>query len=375
MAAALAAARAGANVCLIEARTQLGGTVAFSLIHTLGGLYDATGALLNGGLAEELVATLTRADASVRKRRLGRTWVLSACPDLYQTVVRGWIEAEPRITVLNQTRVTGVGCESDTIRELALAHPSGASQVRTRAVIDATGTAEVAGLISSALVQDDTRRAAGGLIFCMRGVAPGAIAFPKGLGILRALRAAVADGTLPASCANVWVDIGTSADEVYVKLAVPLPLDWREREDRGEVTREAIAAQAAVVAFLHRMPEFAHANVSRTGALGVRDGGRTRGEYLLTADDVRQGTRFADAACRCGWPIEYWDPDEGVSLEYLPDGSYYEIPLRALKVRGVRNLWAAGKCLSADRYAQASARVVGSCWSMGEAAGRQAAAV
>jgi hypothetical protein len=61
-----------------------------------------------------------------------------------------------------------------------------------------------------------------------------------------------------------------------------------------------------------------------------------------------------------------------VKLEYLPAGSYYEVPLRSLRVRGFANLWVAGKCLSADRLAQASARVAGTCWAMGEAAGRAA---
>ena len=59
-------------------------------------------------------------------------------------------------------------------------------------------------------------------------------------------------------------------------------------------------------------------------------------------------------------------------LEYLPENTWYEIPLRALKVPGVANLWVAGKCLSADRYAQASARIAGCCWSMGEAVGKVA---
>jgi hypothetical protein len=354
-------------VCLIEARAQLGGTVACSLIHTLGGLYDSAGELLNGGLAEELVTALTQADVSVRKRRIGRAWVLSVCPDLYQAVVRSWVEAERRITVLQQTQVSGVVREADAICELELTHSDGVSRLRTSAVIDATGTAEVAALVDKSLVQHEARHAASGLIFRLQGVAPGAVTFPKGLAVLRALRDAVADRTLPQRCANVWVDAGTRADEVYVKLPVPLPPDWRETRD--EITREALATQSLVVACLRQMPEFAHASVSRTGELGIRDGGRICGEYLLSVDDVRRGAKFADAVCRCSWPIEFWDPDEGVSLEYLPDGSYYEIPLRSLKVRGVRNLWAAGKCLSADRYAQASARVVGSCWSMGEAVG------
>jgi hypothetical protein len=64
-----------------------------------------------------------------------------------------------------------------------------------------------------------------------------------------------------------------------------------------------------------------------------------------------------------------------VSLEYLTQGDYYEIPLRSLKVQGLANVWTAGKCLSADPYAHASARVVGTCWAMGEAVGRAAAAL
>jgi hypothetical protein len=41
-------------------------------------------------------------------------------------------------------------------------------------------------------------------------------------------------------------------------------------------------------------------------------------------------------------------------------------------VQGLRNVWAAGKCLSADRFAHASARIAGTCWSMGEAVGEAA---
>jgi hypothetical protein len=59
-----------------------------------------------------------------------------------------------------------------------------------------------------------------------------------------------------------------------------------------------------------------------------------------------------------------------LELEYLPPDSFYEIPLRALKVKGVANVWAAGKCLSADHHAQASARVVGQCWAMGQGVAR-----
>ncbi len=107
----------------------------------------------------------------------------------------------------------------------------------------------------------------------------------------------------------------------------------------------------------------------------MRDGGRIQGEYCLSTADVRELRKFPDAICRCSWPIEYWHPVDGVFLEYLPAGAYYEVPLRSLRLRGWTNVLVAGKCLSADRYAQASARVVGSCWAMGEAAGKAAAAL
>ena len=206
----------------------------------------------------------------------------------------------------------------------------------------------------------------------MRGVVPGAIDFPRGVRLVQALRAAAAEGTLPPTCAHAWIDTGLREDEAYVKLFVPLPAQWRERYD--ELTRQSHKVQAAAVAFLTKLPEFARASVAECGCLGVRDGGRVRGEYCLTVDDVRRMRKFDDAACRCCWPIEYWDATRGVSLEYLPPDDYYEIPLRALKAEGLVNAWMAGKCLSADAQAQASARVAGICWAMGEAVGKAAAA-
>src|SRR5262249_51242363 len=153
-------------------------------------------------------------------------------------VVRGWIEAEPRITVCCSTRVCGIVPEADRIVEVEAVGPRGNFRLRARAIVDATGNAEVVRLIDPGLLQDDSRRAAGGLIFTLRGVAPGALTFPRGLGVVRALRGAAEDGTLPPECTRAWVDAGVYEDEVYVKLLVPLPGDWRERH--AEITRIAL---------------------------------------------------------------------------------------------------------------------------------------
>ena len=372
MAAALGAARAGAEVCLLEARSRLGGTVAHALIHTLGGLYDDRGELINNGLPVELARRLTDAGAAVGKRRLGRAWVLDVCPAAYQSVTERWLNAEPGLTVHTGTRVSRIWHGTGCVDVVETAGRWAEARIDARAVIDATGTAEVVRLLDPELLDKDAQRAAGGLIFRLRGVEPAVREFPRNLQTVRALQRAAEEGLLPASCRKAWLDRGIHDDEVFVKLLVPIPEDWREH--RGEITSEARAVQAALLAFLGRQPGFAAARVTATGEVGIRDGGRVRGEYCLTGDDVRQGRKFIDAACRAAWPIEYWDPDEGVTLEYLPPLTCYEVPLRSLRVRGFCNLWVAGKCLSADRIAQASARVVGTCWAMGEAAGRAAAA-
>jgi hypothetical protein len=371
MAAALAAARAGAEVALVEESHQVGGTVADCLIHTIGGLFDDTGELLNDGLPAELVAALRREDPATGKRRIGRAWVLDACPEVYRSVVTRWLARHPSIRVLCRARVVRVNEAGGRIASATVDRFGDTSEITTRAVIDATGTAEVVRLVDPSLLQPDASRMAGGLVLRLRGVTPGALAPPRGVAVVRALRSAAADGTLPSVCTHAWLDKGLSAAEVFLKLMVPLPANWRELE--AELTREALAVGTCVIDFLRGMAGFAGATLYRVGRLGVREGGRVRGEYTLTGDDVRRGRRFTDAACRCAWPVEFWDAATGVSLEYLPAGMWYEIPLRALRVAGVANLWAAGKCLSADPQAQASARVAGCCWAMGEAAGRHAA--
>ena len=85
------------------------------------------------------------------------------------------------------------------------------------------------------------------------------------------------------------------------------------------------------------------------------------------------GRKFTDAVARCAWPVEQWGKDGAAKLRYLPDGSYYEIPARSLRAARVENLFMAGKTISADVDAIASARVMGCCLATGAAAGQLAA--
>jgi hypothetical protein len=373
MAAAIAAARQGAEVLLFEKHGASGGTVVHGLIHTLGGLYDDEGGYLNPGLPLELAERLLKADRSTRPRKIGKIWTLSVEPGIYGRVTADWL-VEAGVRVLSGTAVTRVQATGGRIEALELRDQAGdVRHVHGGVVIDCSGSAEVVRLADPERVVEEEDRAAAGLIFQVGHVDPDALVFPRNIEILRGLRRAAEQGRLPEACVNAWVDVGVKEQEAYVKLFVPMAAQWRQPAELERATAMARSWRDAVLAHLKTLPGFGAATLGLTGDIGIRDGGRIVGDYLLTVEDVRNARIFPDAACRCNWPIEYWHPQTGVQLEYLPAGRYYEIPLRALRVKGYANLWAAGKCLSAEPRARASARVVGCCWGMGEAAGIRAA--
>lgn len=373
MAAAIAAARAGSKVLLVERRAAPGGTVVHCLIHTLGGIHDHEGLYLNPGLPQELAQRLLNADPRTRPRKIGRVWTLSTDPAIYGRTVTDWLRDEgvETWTGASVARVHTEGCHIAGVEandELGVVR-----RVECTALIDCTGSAEAVRLVDPSLVIDESDRAAAGLVFQLLNVGRDALLFPRNIEILRRLRQAAEEGALPEVCAKTWVDVGVADDEAYVKLSMPVGGFLREGSEFERTRGRALEWRDAVFSYLKTMPDFTSAKLGITGEIGIRDGGRIAGEYILTAEDVRRGRKFPNPAGRCCWPIEYWNPETGVQLEYLPPGSYYEIPIESLKVSGYANLWAAGKCLSAETLARASARVVGCCWAMGEAVGRRAA--
>jgi hypothetical protein len=374
MAAAIAAARQGAWVLLLEQAARLGGTVTGSLLHTLAGFHDLEGQLMNAGLPAELIDRLgSQSEASLR--RIGRTWTVVVSPEAYADVTQRWLAVEPGITVATEARVCHVEVSGRRVVALSVDSPQGRFAGAPRGVVDATGSAEIVRMIDPGLVADDSVPGAGGLITRLRSIEIGSDHSLAGVRLKRIVSRAVAEGRLPPQCEHVWFDHGIRNDEIYIKQLVAIPPRRPDQtSDRSfEPPEEAVDEQRRLLEVLATIDGFRNARVDAIGALGARDAGRVIGEYVLTADDLRSARKFNDAACRGSWPIEHWDARGGVSLEYLVGTDHYEIPLRSLKVRGMTNVWTAGKCLSADRLAQASARVVGLCWAMGEAVGKAAA--
>ncbi|MCB1228038.1 MAG: FAD-dependent oxidoreductase [Verrucomicrobiales bacterium] len=112
--------------------------------------------------------------------------------------------------------------------------------------------------------------------------------------------------------------------------------------------------------------------------IGVRDGRRIRGRYVVSAEDLKTGARHEDGVTRATFAVDI----HALSAEHNKKAGYtnrgiktqpYDIPLRALLARDVEGLMMAGRCISGDFIAHSSYRVTGNAVAMGEAAGVTAA--
>ena len=114
-----------------------------------------------------------------------------------------------------------------------------------------------------------------------------------------------------------------------------------------------------------------NAYVNDTGVqVGVRQTRQIDGVKILSNADIVNKARFASGVARCPWPIELHS-GEKPKLVWLFD-DYYEVPYECFVPKRGESLMMAGRCLSAEHEAMASARVTAQCFSYGHAIGHAA---
>ncbi len=111
---------------------------------------------------------------------------------------------------------------------------------------------------------------------------------------------------------------------------------------------------------------------------GKRESRRLLGPCILTERDLLAGRPWEDEVAYGGWWIDLHPPAGVDAVEEYPCQQVelpwiYSIPLRALYSRNVGNLLMAGRNISATHVAFASTRVMGTCAVMGQAVGTAAA--
>jgi hypothetical protein len=337
VAAAVCAARTGRTTLLFDQRPAAGGTGGFSGLTTLCGSFDDDGAFLNEGFAREFAEAI----AESPPRKMGRLWVQPYRPERFRQVAAQLVRSSPNLHA----------CWNSPACELAVENQRivGLNKFKVGAVIDCTGSAEVARLAGAeCLATDETTQSP-------------AIIFPLG-NVTRVM-------TTPADAAQVLLPL--------VRAGLP-PLSFQPHVGSNTVTVKFSGRSdqvPGVIEFLRtRVAGFENCTTPETSFEPVERAGRMIiGRYVLTGEDVLAGRKFPDAVARCSWPIEQWNADGVARFRYLPPGTHYEIPARALRAAGLENLFMAGKTLSADPDAIASARVMGCCLATGAAAGVLAA--
>ncbi len=110
---------------------------------------------------------------------------------------------------------------------------------------------------------------------------------------------------------------------------------------------------------------------------GARESRRFHGDYMLTQNDIEEKRAFEDGVCMGGWPMDVHAPlgiyDRDPATEFIPVTGVYEIPFRCLYSREVENLLFAGRNVSVTHIALGSTRVMATCGCMGQAVGTAAA--
>ena len=148
IAAAITAARAGCATLLLDQHPAAGGTGGLSGLTTLCGLYDGEGNFLNDGFSREFAEALGEA----APLRMGKVWVLPYRPARFREIAANLLAHTPNVQTLWNTPVAKVIVESGRIVRI--------NNLEVGAVVDASGTAEVARAIGAeCLATDETTQA------------------------------------------------------------------------------------------------------------------------------------------------------------------------------------------------------------------------
>jgi 2-polyprenyl-6-methoxyphenol hydroxylase-like FAD-dependent oxidoreductase len=377
MVAAIAAARNGASTLLIERGGFLGG-ISTAVLDTMYAFYAPGEAQekVVSGLPDEIVERIAAYDAVLRRpNTFGSGTGITYNPE---TLKRVWddLAREAGVRVVLQSFVTGALKAGDRVTGVSFVNKGGAHTVKAKIVIDASGDADVVAHAGGdyELAGRDSAQQTLTTTFRMANVDERALAVKKDE--LHALmREANRSGrfSLPREEGSVHrtPDQGIMAT-IMTRVPGVAPEDV-EGLSRAEAEGRAQAFE--YFRFLRSMvPGYENAVLIATSPwIGVRETRRIVGDYQLTGEDVLAARRFPDGIARCGAPIEDHHAGRDTRWAYIPNSGTYAIPFRALLPRNLDGIIVAGRCLSSTHDAHASARSIGTCMAMGQAAGTAAA--
>ena len=376
IAAAITAARQGANVRLFETHGCLGGIWTSGL---LGWLIDFD----KPGLTEELVSTLKHRKAH---RGQGRTSISYEPEEMKILLEELCTKAGVKIQL--HTRVAAAYREGRRLRTIVTESKAGRQAWRASVFIDTTGDGDLgaqAGCeweigqsadcpcqpmsMCALLVLKDAKELAH--VIHGSGSGHGKNNSLQKRNFLKEIRRAGFD---PSYGMPTMFPVRDNLVTVMINHEYGIKPFEADR-----VTEATLRARAEIHSIVHGLRKLGGPwegiQIAATAEqIGIRDGRRIRGRYMVDQEDLIKGARHKDGVVRPTFTVDV----HALTREANKKAAYsnagvkmnpYDIPLRALIARDVDGLMMAGRCISGDFISHASYRVTGNAVAMGEAAG------
>lgn len=385
--AAVAAARNGARVLLVEAYGFLGGMATNALVLPYM-KYSAGKNLIVRGLFEEFLDLLEQNGAVKRMKHTDEELIRlnTFTTDLED---RAHFDDEPMkrlldrfvldsgVDLLLHTKAVGVLMKNGAIKAVRIFHKGGVEDLSAEIFIDSTGDGDIAAWAGAKIeIGRKQDNACQPMTTSFRMANVDIERMPDGKEVNRLFNKAKKSGEIKNPRENVLKFFTVHPNVIHfnsTRVIGKTSLDgWSMTEAEIEGRRQV----DDMVRFLKKyITGFENSYLMKTGAqIGVRESRRVIGGYVLNADDVVQGRKFDDGVSCGSYAIDIHNPaGTGTKMIYLDEGIYYHIPYRCLVPVGVDNILVASRCISATHEAHSSLRVMPTVWGIGQAGGTAAA--
>lgn len=368
VAAALAAAREGRKVLIIEKNGFLGGAATNCLVNPFMSdsieLEDGTREKINTGIFSIILEGLAQKGALK-----GSTF-----HEEYLKVLFDELCEEAGVDVLFHTLITGAEQLNGRMTCIHAATKSGPFKGCAKYYLDCTGDADVCMLAGCSFQlgrESDQQCQPMTLCFRLSHVDPEKAGknYQKMQQLYQRFQA---EGKIKNPREDILTFHNIAEDVVHFNSTRIIKKNPTDPFDVSIAEREARKQVLELYQFLKENVEGYENSIIQMTApeIGVRESRMIEGEYRITAEDIINCVHFEDSIARGCYFIDIHSPDgSGTERIFIPKGCYYTIPYRALIPKGMKNLLAAGRCISSTHEAQSAYRVIPIVCSIGEGAG------
>jgi len=377
IAAAVAAAELGLNVCIAEKNSFVGGRATASAVGTVCGLYyrshDATPKFVMKGFPKQFGEQLIKVNGKAAQKFSEGLWFIPALPQSFETTALLFLKDE-KINLIYNTTVTNVESLNNQVKSVTCICADKEIKIFASAFIDCSGEGVLCTSINHSLIKDTEYQAAA-IVFAVENIDV-VDEFSLSYTIIKQIMKHIESGIV-AEYYNLLSIVPNSIMENSVLLKMGLP--WKVGADYFETSNLETKAQQLVkelASFLkYNVIGFKNSNIKWIAKeVGVRTGIRAKVKRILADADVLNCVKYDDSICNGAWPIEYWKTgNKKVEMTWFAENDFYTIPADCLMSGEKENFFFAGKIISAEEKAIASARVIGTCLGTGYSAGVLAA--